>query len=428
MAEIKQTKTASATLLGISTELISNKKSRSIIFLVLSFVFILAINSVLPVIQGEAHYTAEEIEVTYREFKNMKQDNSNYQLTWSSKIRMANYIDKYINSHPELSEEEKMMVTVPDNFKVNVYTKFFYEYPFWYISTITSVGSAIILFYTLFNYLIIVAKESCKRYVEIEAQVDEMTDNYLDPVTFEPWMDNNFNYRRKVAQHKSNVKYEIDKIERKTSYTIKRKLRPYFDALADQRVDENGMRVNNPETILNELGKLSWRERRYLYEKEKYLALLDESYISNYVINGKVKHFKYIFPTFVYNGSNGLGKTVDSYSLIQSDSKKVTSDAANKITVSVIMTVLFAVLLTVTAVSSQEQAPFWVVVNAVSKIAPLFLQVPLAIDYSNHFMNDQLINNMISRRTIGLLYLAEHNTSAHTRIKQQIEKEGETRA
>ena len=110
---------------------------------------------------------------------------------------------------------------------------------------------------------------------------------------------------------------------------------------------------------------------------------------------------------FVYNGSDNEGVSVDSYSLIRSNERRIARDASSKIVWTVATTFLFAILITVTAVSSYQQDPFWIVINAVSKIAPLLLQVPLAIDYSNTFMDSQLMTNLLSRRAIGLLYLAD---------------------
>jgi len=400
MTETRQNQTKSQSVFGRASELITNKQSRSIVILVLSFLFILGINSLLPVIEGDTHYTAEATEVTYGEYLQMKHEDTNYRLTWKSEREIERYINKYIDAHPELTDDERLLVTAPDNFRVKVYTKFFYEYTFWYITTIISVGSSIIFFYSIFNYLITRAKERFKKYVDMDSEMSKMTDKYLDPVTFEPWMDDDFNYRRKVDQHKRNVKYQIDKLERKTRYAVKRKLRDYFRALHEPSDVA-------PKDVLENLGKLSWREHRYLKNKEKYLSLLEDDYINEYVINGRVKYFQYIFPMFVYHGNNGIGRTTDGYSTIQSDSKKITSDAANKVLLTVITTVLFAVMLTVTAVGASEQEPLWIVINAVAKIAPLMLQIPLAIDYSNHFMNNHLITNMIKRRTIALLYLAD---------------------
>ncbi len=393
-----------------ATEIITNKRTRSVIFLALSGILILGINSMLPIIEGDAHYTAGTVETTYAEFQTAQDSDEHIRLTWASEQNILIYKARYIRAHPELTEDEWMLVTVPDTFGVRMYTKFFYEHPFWYISTATSLGSALILFYSIFNYLITIMREKYKKYVELDNKMTDAVDKCLDPVTFEPWMDNDFNTRRKIQQHKANVKYKIDKLERNTPYRVKRKLKPYFDEVRQfnrVRREDAALITYNPKDILKDLGPLKFRERHYLSKKEKLLYLLDDTYIKEYVVRGRVKHFRYIHPMFVYNGENEIGKTIDSYSLIKTDAKRISSDASNKIIISLVVTFLFAVLTTVTVVASVEQQPFWIILNAVSKLAPLVIQVPLAIDYSNDFMNKQLIGNLISRQSILLLYLAE---------------------
>ena len=393
-----------------ATEIITNKRTRSVIFLALSGVLILGLNSMLPIIEGDAHYTAGTVETTYGEFQTAQDSDEHIRLTWASKQNILIYKAQYIRAHPELTEDEWMLVTVPDAFEVRMYTKFFYEHPFWYISTVTSLGSALILFYSMFNYLITIMREKYKKYVELDNKMTDAVDKCLDPVTFEPWMENNFNTRRKIQQHKANVKYKIDKLERHTPYKVKRKLKPYFDEVRQfngVRREDAALITYNPKDILKDLGPLKFRERYYLSKKEKLLYLLDDTYIKEYVVRGRVKYFRHIYPMFVYNGENGIGKTIDSYSLIKTDAKRISSDAFNKITISLVVTFLFAVLTTVTVVASIEQQPLWIIINAISKLAPLVIQVPLAINYSNDFMNKQLIGNLISRHSILLLYLAE---------------------
>jgi hypothetical protein len=387
--------------------LITNKKSRSVIFLLISLMVVLGINGVLPIIEGQAQYTVGAVDTTYTEYLAMKDENSNYRITWYSQQAIALYKSTYVLENPGTNFFE---VQVPENFEVQVYTKFFFEYPFWYISTIISLGSAVILFYSLFNYLVTLSKERYKRYVDISNQVEDMTEKHLDPVTFEPWIHDVFNKHRKIQQHKTNVKFAIDLLEQKTTYEVRKKLKPYFESLRVEKSD--------PKVVLLNIGPLSKKEKRYLKNKERLLQLLNESYIQEYVVDGHVKHFKYISPMFVYNGSDNQGLSVDSYSLISSNESRVAKDAGIKIIWALVNTFLFAILFTVTAVSSYQQDPFWIVVNAISKIAPLLLQVPLAMDYSNVFMDTQLVNNLISRRAIGLLYLADNKKEIPQELKE----------
>lgn len=384
------------TFISNTTKALENKRTRSFILLLVSFIIILAVNSLLPVIEGEAHFTAEAVTVTYSEYVALEDSNDNYRLTWLSEQNILIYRAKYVLSHPEINPEDAYRIEVPADFTVRVYTKFFYQSIFWYISTVTSLASSVILFYSLFNYLITTAKEKYKKYVDLEAEVDRMTDENLDPVTFEPWVDEVFNAVRKINQHKANVRYKLDKLERLTPYRIRRIFRDYFSP-------------KKSEEEKKPLPTMRWYHfgrKHYIRRKEKLTWLLDPAYISESVPNGHVKYFKHIYPMFVYSGSNSIGKTVDSYSLIKSDSERIASDASNKVLFSIICVFLFAVLFTVTAVSSSESSALWIVINIVSKLAPLLIQIPFAIDYSNSFMNEQLMSNLLARRSIGLLYLA----------------------
>lgn len=393
---------------------LNNKRTRSLFLLLISFIVILGVNSLLPLIEGQAHYTVEAVEMTHDEFIAARDEDKHVRLTWISEQKMKIYIDKYVTSHPELSPEEQMMVMVPGNFVVLAYSKFFFQYAFWYISTVISLGSTLILFYSLFNYLVTKNKDTYEKYVSLEHEITEMTNQNLDPVTFEPWMDNVFNKQRKINQHKSNVKYNIDSLEKKTSFKTRKKFKKYFEAVeynlksqVDFISDGANLMDANPANILKDLGELSKKENKYINKKETYLNYLDQNYIDKYVVNGKVKYFKYIHPMFVYNGVNGIGKTVDNYSLINSDAEAIASKAGSKIAYSLGITLLFAVLFTITMIGAYEQSPFWIIVNTIAKVAPLLIQIPMAIDYSNNFTTQHLIGNLINRRSIGLLYLAD---------------------
>lgn len=389
-------------LLTNASELIVNKQIRSLAFLILSFVFILGINSVLPVVEGDAHYTVEAVETTYGEYLKMKEQDPHYRLVWTSSNDIKNFIKDYIKEHPDLTPEEQLLIKVPDGFVVRVYTKFFYQYPFWYISTITSLASAVILYYAVFNYLITKAKEENREYLELVTELKKIKDQYLDPDTFEPWIDNVFNYNRKIDQHIKNVKYDIERLETRTTYEVKRKFREYYKADEAERAQ-----------ILTQLGTLTKKELKYLHNKDRLLSLLEPEYIKEFVVDGKVKYFKYISPMFVYVGNTTPGRVTDSYSNIRSDAGRLTKDAASKVGLSLIVTLLFAVLFTVTAVASYQQSPFWIVVNVCAKVIPLLLQVMLAIDYSNSFMRTHLINNLVHRRSISFLYLADMKRKQH---------------
>lgn len=388
-------------IINRGTELITNKRSRSVIFVIISFIFILAINSLLPVIEGEAHYTADAVKMSYQEYRTRAAEDKHIRLTWSSEQSVDRFVKDYISTNPDLTTEEKMPMTILAThgaaLEVHVYTKFFFQSTFWYISTLIAMVSSTVMFYSLFNYLLTIAKERRKTYVDLLEELATMRDNHLDPITFEPWMIDVFNYERKIKQHKANVKYEIDKLERKVDHRVRKNLQPFFTAYGTEN-----------EFPLASMENLTKKELKYANKKLKLLSLLDDDYIKEYVVDGKVKYFKYIHPMFVYNGQNLIGRSVDTYSNIQSDSHRIGKDAAVRIMSIVMMTLIFTTALTVTVISATNQSPFWIVVNVITRIAPLLLQIPLAMNYSNNFMDTQLITNLINRRSIGYLYLASN--------------------
>jgi hypothetical protein len=372
-----------------ASQVFANKRSRNLIFFLLAFILILGVNAMLPLIEGDTRYTVSPRQMLYSEYLALKKADDRYALTWFSEQEILLYKVAYRVSNPDLTEEEAFFVQVPSLFEVTVNTKFFFEHVPWYMATATSIGSAILLFYTLLNYLVVVAKERNERYVLLNKEVTEMSNTVLDPVTFEPWMEETFNHRRKIAQHKANVKFALDRLEKRATHFIRTKFRKYFLKQAEL-----------PE-------EMTWKERRYVNTKTNLLQQLEEEYIARSVINGNVKHFKYIYPMFIYNGTNEVGQTVDNYSLIKTDGGRLAQDATVKIILTLVTTLLFAVSLTLTVVSSIQQAPLWIVINMVAKMVPLVIQIPLAFDYTEVFMNRQLISNLLNRRAIGLTYLAE---------------------
>lgn len=359
--------------------IVINKHTRSIVFLIITVIVIFAINSLLPTIEGKAHHTADAATMTYKEYKEIKDKNENYALTYSSEKELNAYIDKYLESHPEHNSNA---VTIPDDFQVEVYTKFFFQHVFWYITTITRVVSAIMLFFAVFNFLLTKSKDTYKRYVDLQADMTKLCDNELDPSTFEPWMVDTFNRDRKIKQHIDNTKYKLTKLEQRTSYKIR---------LMAERDPDNRKCL------------------RYIQKKEDLKRKLDPEYINDIVVHQPIKYFKYIHPTFVLCGVNNIGHTTDSYSLIQSDAARLSKDAFTKALTSTALTIMFATLLTVTAVNSADKPWYWIALDVLTTIVPLLFQIPAAFDYCNTYMEEHLITNLLNRRAIALLYLADRS-------------------
>lgn len=351
-----------------------NKQTRNLVFLVLTVVIIFAINALLPTIEGNTHYTADPIETTYEAYLKMKESNPHYVLTWSSEEEINTYITQYKETH---NIPNYTAVDVPKDFIVSVYTKFFFQHVFWYITTLTHVVSAVLLFYSLFNYLLGKYKLEYEKYVNLDNEMTMLSNNSLDPATFEPWMIKVFNMDRKTQQHISNIKYKLNVLEIKTPYKVR-----------------------------NNINKYNRKYRKYIDKKTSLSDQLSTQYINSMVEHKRVKYFKFIHPSFVTCGVNNIGHTVDSYSLMKSNSSRLGKDAITKVFISLVLTVMFASLLTMTVVSAADKPWYWVVIDILATIAPLVMQIPLAFDYCAQYMEEQLIPTLMSRKTIALLYLA----------------------
>lgn len=351
-----------------------NKRTRNFVFLLLTVIIIFAINALLPTIEGNTHYTADPIEMTYEEYIKAKDVDNHYVLTWSSEEEINRYITQYreANEIPAYTS-----VDIPKEFVVEVYTKFFFQHVFWYITTLTHVVSAVMLFYAIFNYLIDRYKSEYDKYVNLDNEMVMLSNNSLDPATFEPWMIGVFNKERKAKQHISNVKYQLSLLETKTPYKVR-----------------------------NASNKYDRKFKKYSTKKDNLNSQLTIQYINDMVEHKKVKYFKFIHPSFVTCGVNNLGHTVDSYSLMKSNSSRLGKDAVVKVFISLALTVMFASLLTMTVVSAADKPWYWVLIDIIATIAPLIMQIPLAFDYCAQYMDEQLIPTLMSRRTIALLYLA----------------------
>lgn len=355
-------------------ELITNRHTRSYVFLIITVIVIFAINSLLPTIEGKTHYTADAVSMTYAEYKELKSENINYNLTWKSEQEIEEYIKHYRQEH-----EDVIAIEPPDEFVVEVYTRYFFTHTFWYVTTLTRVVSAVLLFYSMFNYLLTKHRDTHKRYVDLETEMVTLANNDLDPSTFEPWMVDVFNKDRKIKQHISNVKYAISSLEHKTNY------RTRLLATTDP---------TNEKCI------------KYVEAKADLESQLTDEYINDIVVHKPVDNFKYIHPTFVTCGVNRIGHTTDGYSLIESDAKYLSRDVIKRALMSMMITVMFATLLTVTVVTASGKPWYWIIIDVLTTMAPLLIQIPMAYDYCNVYMEEHLIVNLLNRKAIALLYLA----------------------
>lgn len=390
--------TQSSKILENIASVVTSKRSRSFVFLLITFILILAVNGMMPLISGQAHYTAEAVEVTYVEYIDMKEDNSLFNMTYTSKMSIESYKKMYMDAHPELTPEQIIVIEPPNDMKVTVYTKLFFQSPWWYIDTLLSMLSSVFLFYAMFNYLNVRSKDTHIDHLNAENTIKQLNERYLDPDTFEPWMEKSFNRERKIKQHIRNVKFKLKELETKTPYEVRKKFKRYFKDHVE--VDE----TNLLPAIYRPMSK---EERKYINNKEELLEQLTSDYIDEVVVDNKVEHFKEIKPGFVYSGVNHEGIEQDEYSTIRTDNQRIRSTMASKLLMSLSITFGFASLLTILAVDASLQSPLWIAMTVLMKIIPLCLQVYFAINYNNWFMENQLLPNLKFRENVAMLYLAE---------------------
>ena len=404
------------TIAKTGRNVVTNKQSRNTFFLILTIIVVLGLNAMLPLLEGGAHYTEHAVEYNYATYKQLVSQNNRYALTYSSELDIIQYKLKYIELNPNLTAEEMFLIEVPSSFKVQVYTKFFFESTTWYVSTATHIVSTILIFYSVFNYILAKHKTKYKRYVDLETEMDTLVNNHLDPPTFEPWIVNDFNIPRKIKQHEYNVRTKLEKLESRTKYEVRLEYKQYMKNLEASNkymetynayvveCEEKGI---EPELPTQEKPLLTNKKViKYINARKKLYSFLEREYIDNYVIDGKVDNFVFIHPSFVMCGVNLTGSgTYDSYSLIQSDGQRLGKQAVSRVAKITVTTVMFAVLTTMTVMSSFEKSWIWVVINVISKILPLLSQVINAYDYRDNFMDSQLIPNLQYRRTISFLYL-----------------------
>jgi hypothetical protein len=259
----------------------------------------------------------------------------------------------------------------------------------------------------MFNYLIGTYKERHEMFNALTLDMRNLTETALDPHTFEPWMENEFNRRRKEEQHVANVKYSLSKLERRTPARIKNKFKLYFKDLEMS----NNSETNTPAVLtLDVTNNLTPFEKRYIRKKENLLYLLSKPYIRDYVKDSKVKHFREISPIFVYSGVAQYGKTTDRFSLMQTDSERIGTDAGKKIPIIILNSFLFALIIAMGMFADAGEPWVFVLMAVIARIVPLVVQVILSFDYTNNFMSGHLIPNLLNRKSIALLYLAEvHN-------------------
>lgn len=355
---------------------------KSKLFLIISIVSILIINSLLPILKATSHYTVVPEEMTYGEFKELKKKDKRLDLT----LKTVTIINIYKDSKKEeLTPEEFLLLEPPEEMEVSVYTKFFFEDYFWYVENFVHVVSAVILFYSIFQFFLIKDMDEDEEYLKLKKEVDDTNEKQVEADTLDTYLTNDFNRPRKIKQHITNVNNKLAKLESKTKVEIKKKFKETIE-----------------ESPFEDYTK---KEKRYLKRKKKLLDLKEPTYIETFIDAIKVKHFKKITTNFVYSGDNKIEKAVDGYSEIKTNKERLRKDGFKKVAFAILITISFASVVTLLAVNIENQTPLEIFINAVMKLTPLMLQIKLGLDYKDDFMRTQLMVNLRQRFNIVAMFL-----------------------
>lgn len=361
---------------------------KSKLFLVISIVAILLINSLLPILKATSHYTTVPEEMTYQVYKEKKIKDKRLDLTLKTNLIIKDY-KVAMEEEYGLSPEDMLLLEPPGEMPVQVYTKFFFEDYFWYVENFVHVVSAVILFYSIFQFFLIKEMDENEIYLNLDRLVTKTNEEQVEPDLLDLYLANDFNRPRKIKQHLTNINNKLAKLENRTK-------------------PKTRANVANKENIV-----LKRKERRYLRKKEKLERLKSKEYIEEFIDSIRVKHFKKVTTNFIYSGDNKLEKAVDSYSGIKTNRERLQKDGLRKVGLSVLITLSFASVITLLAVNVENQTALEVFINAVMKLTPLLLQIKLGIDYKTDFMNTQLMSNLRQRYNIIAMFLKHTSTNEY---------------
>jgi hypothetical protein len=300
------------------------------------------------------------------------------------------------------------------------YKNYFFVSSWFYLETMMNTIMVTIFYIALINFLIAKKKSRDAVYLKLTGEINKIVveENDVPSTTFEPFLDD-WNNVRKKRQFESNIKYKISKLERKTKFKIKKVF---------QIKDDDGKVkfTYEPEALDKKYKLTQWfkkdyriqrKAKRYINKKLSLESFLSKEYVEENVLYERVKYFKYIYPSFIYNGKNGIHKTTDEYSAITSDDKKKKKDLVKKIMLGFSATAAFAMVLSFTLFSADEN---WLIVvyTVILKLLPLVLQWILGVDYSNSYMSDQLIPTQKYRLSIINMYLS--NRDDYIKLQNQV--------
>ena len=230
----------------MGTNILVSETSRNGIVLIIAILFVSIMSGILGAFKnGEFQKTYDFVQVDIAISEVDFNDPVFSQLT--DKSREFIYDKEIIMYDEEFGET--YVIKVP--WYKGYYKNYFFNSSWFYLETLMNTIMVTIFYVALINFLIAKKKSQDRVYLRLTSEINNIVveRNDVPSTTFEPFLDD-WNSSRKKRQFKSNIKYKLSKLERKTKFKIKRLF---------QEKDENGkVRFNYEPEILTK--KFKWYE------------------------------------------------------------------------------------------------------------------------------------------------------------------------
>lgn len=375
------------------------RTNRNAVVLIIAVFLVAALSGLLGAFKNGEFQKTYDYVVVNKEVSELNYEDPVFEDMSKDSREVFSVEDKII--YDEITNESSI-VTV--DWYGGYYKNYFFASYWFYLETLFNTVLVLIFYIALVNFLVSRRQDKDELYNTLSEEINGMVvDNELPAVTFEPFLEV-WNNNRKVKQHIANVKYKISKLVKRTKY----KIRKVF-----YHKNENGDLVFiYPEGIdqkykFFQLRKryLQFRQLKFYRKKVGYEELLTKSYIETNVIYEKVKHFNKIDPSFIYSGNNGLHKTTDEYSSIKGDKKAFSKDLRKKVIIGFSITMMVTSILAFTMFRAEDN---WIVIvyMVFLRMLPLVVQTIMGIDYTNVYMEKQLIPTLKYRISIASIFIA----------------------
>jgi hypothetical protein len=244
--------------------------------------------------------------------------------------------------------------------------------------------------------------ESKPEVVTERNRVKAASIQYLDPVTFDPWLVG-FNLTRKIRKYKMALSNKLDKLNKK----------------ARTKDLEAWVKFQKELDVWKAKSKEDQESLEAPTSKNKYVTrrLTIEVQMSDEFINERIHYmrmkYKPIKKQFVTSGYMGSRGNDDDYE-VENGMLKMFKDLAPK----VLITLGYLAFINSLVIELVSQPDYMVAIIAiVLKLVPIIMQIYNAISYVNSYIRDKVMVDLRTRWDIIVRYAAE--------IKKQVIKKPE---